>query len=87
MMFDCDERVTLDEWGPGCSLHTSELLHLNQASVKLFFSTEGRYLIECCYCKRFFTYVRDDTPILLTAEYLTGLSKLFSFNNFLVFPL
>jgi len=64
-MFDCEERVTLDEWGPGCSPHTSELLHLNQASVKHFFSTEGRDLIECCYCKRFFTYVRDDTTILL----------------------
>ena len=73
--------------GPGCSPHTSEILHLNQASVKHFFSNEGRDLIECCYCKRFFTYVQDDTTILLTVEYLIGLSKLFPFNNFLVFPL
>ena len=53
----------------------------------LLLDQKGRDLIECCYCKRFFTYVRDDTTILLTVEYLIGLSKLFPFNNFLVFPL
>ena len=40
-------------------------------------------LIKCRYCKKFLTYVRDDTTILLTVEYLIGLSKLFPFITWL----